>query len=86
MEDDDLIWTAGASGATLAAGMLTRKAMAKGWGKARGRVPGSDDGQETPLKEAIMWAIVSAVAVALVRLAAERGIANALAKRASNRT
>ena len=65
-----------ASGA--AAGAVTRAALRTGWKRARGSEPPANPASpSTSWPEALIWALASGVAMAVTRLVAQRGAAEA---------
>ena len=65
-----------ASGA--AAGAATRAALRTGWKRARGSEPPANPASpSTSWPEALIWALASGVAMAVTRLVAQRGAAEA---------
>lgn len=84
MQEDDLLWTVAASGTAIGAAMLTKKAMAKGWVRVRGKVPGNPANRDTTWAEALAWAVISGVGVGVVRLLAQRMVAGVFEKRRGN--
>jgi hypothetical protein len=65
-----------ASGA--AAGAATRAALRAGWKRARGTDPPANPASpSTSWSEALIWAVASGVAMAVTRLVAQRGAAEA---------
>ena len=65
-----------ASGA--AAGAATRTALRTGWRRARGSEPPANPASpSTSWPEALIWALASGVAMAVTRLVAQRGAAEA---------
>lgn len=80
MDEDDLLWSVAATGAAVGAAALAKKTMASVWTKRRGSVPGNPATDDTTWNEALVWAVVSGVAVGVVRLLAQRGVAAAFTK------
>ena len=85
MDDDDRMWTLTTSGAAIAAAMVARKGLARGWERTRGAIPTSPGDGKTSWSEAVMWAVLSGVVVGVARLAATRGVALAFEKRRAGR-
>lgn len=81
MDEDDLLWSVAASGAAIGAAMVAKKAMTKGWVRARGKVPGNPATGDTTWSEALAWAVVSGVGVGVVRLLAQRVVAGLFERR-----
>lgn len=80
MDEDDMIWSAAASGAAVAAGFLAKKVMVKGWVRARGKVPGNPATSDTTWNEALVWAAMTGVVIGVVRLLAQRAVAGVFDK------
>lgn len=74
MDEDDMLWTAAAGLAALGAAQLTRKWIDKAWVKKRGKTPGNPMDGDTSWNEALAFAVVSGVALGVVRLLAQRGV------------
>ncbi len=79
--DDDLLWTLASSGAAIVAAAGAKKLLTKGWVKRKGKVPGNPASSDTTWSEALTWAVISGVAVGVVRLVAQRGVALAFQQR-----
>lgn len=73
---NSIVWKiAGAGGAALA-GIATRKAMTAAWQKGTGKNPPDDvHDPDVAWVEAIGWAVVSGVGVAVVQLMVKRFVA-----------
>ena len=63
VDDDDLMWTLATSGAAIAAAMVARKGLARGWERKRGAIPTAPGDGTTSWSEAVMWAVLSGVVV-----------------------
>ena len=81
MGSRDLAWKAvGASSGALA-GIATRKLLQAGWRRVKGGNPPTNPASpSTTWSEAIVWAVSSGVALAVTRLVAQRGAAEAWRK------
>ena len=78
MDDRGILWkiVALASGAT--AGAATRAVLHFGWRRAKGSEPPANPASpRTSWPEALIWAAASGVAMAVTRLVAQRGAAEA---------
>lgn len=76
--DRRLLWKAAGSVAGIAAGSVTRAVLRAGWRRARGGNPPTNPASpSTRWSEALMWAAASGVAMAVTRLVAQRGAAEA---------
>ena len=75
MDEDDLVWSLAASAAAVAAAGLAKRLLTKGWVAKRGKVPGNPVNGETSWGEAMAWAAASGVVLGVVRLLAQRGVA-----------
>lgn len=75
MDDDDLLWSLAASAAAVAAAGLAKRLLTKGWVAKRGKVPGNPVKGDTSWGEAMAWAAASGVVLGVVRLLAQRGVA-----------
>lgn len=80
MDEDDKVWAIAATVASLGAAKLTKSVLSKSWAKKRGKVPGNPATDDTSWNEALMWAVVSGVAVGVARLLSQRGVAYAFEK------
>lgn len=78
MADRQLLWRAVGSLSGIAAGMGTRALLKAGWRRTRGGDPPSNPASPaTRWSEALTWAVASGVAMAVTRLVAQRGAAEA---------
>lgn len=75
MDDDDLVWSLAATAAAVTAAGLAKRLLTKGWVAKRGKVPGNPASGETTWGEAMAWAAASGVVLGVVRLLAQRGVA-----------
>lgn len=74
-------WKVVGTGSGIVAAKVGRSAMDKAWTKQRGSEPPRNPAAPgTTWAEAISWAVASGVAVAIARLLATRGAAQAWAK------
>ena len=80
MDEDDKVWAIAATAASLGAAKLTKNLLSKSWEKRRGKVPGNPATDDTTWNEALVWAVVSGVAIGVARLLSQRGVAFAFAK------
>ena len=72
------LWRAVGVGAGLVAGLVARKALERLWFATRGQEPPSNPASsDTTWGEALAWAAASGVALAVTRLVAQRGAADA---------
>jgi hypothetical protein len=72
------LWRMVGAGAGVAAGALARKGIEEAWRSARGTDPPSNPASpDTNWGEALAWAVASGVALAVIRLVAQRGAAEA---------
>jgi NADPH:quinone reductase-like Zn-dependent oxidoreductase len=77
-EREGQTWRIVGAGAGVVAGFLVRKALEAAWRRARGTDPPSNPAAgETTWGEALVWAAASGVALAVTRLVAQRGAAEA---------
>ena len=83
VDEEDKVWAIAATLASLGAAKLTKNLLSKSWEKRRGSVPGNPATDDTTWNEALVWAVVSGVAVGVVRLLAQRGVAFAFEKSGS---
>ncbi len=81
MDDDDLVWSLAASAAAVAAAGLAERLLTKGWVAKRGKVPGNPVNGDTSWGEAMAWAAASGVVLGVVRLLAQRGVAEVFQRR-----
>lgn len=66
----------------MVAGMVTRAALKASWRKVKGTNPPSNPASPaTTWSEALTWAVASGVAMAVMRLVAQRGAAEAWRKK-----
>lgn len=78
MADGRLAWKAVGSLSGVAAGWATRVLLRAGWRRTRGGDPPANPAAPgTGWAEAIIWAASSGVAIAVTRLVAQRGAAEA---------
>jgi NADPH:quinone reductase-like Zn-dependent oxidoreductase len=76
--DRQLIWKAVGSLSGVAAGAATRAVLRTSWRRTRGGDPPSNPAAPgTRWSEALIWAAASGVAMAVTRLVAQRGAAEA---------
>lgn len=69
----NMVWKILGTGSALLAASLARKGAMFGWEKATGReAPASASADDSDLREAIMWALVSGAVVGVARMLAER--------------
>jgi len=72
------LWKLVGVGAGLGAGLIARKGMERVWLVVRGEEPPSNPASSTTnWTEALIWAAASGVALAVTRLVAQRGAAEA---------
>jgi hypothetical protein len=72
------LWRAVGVGAGIGAGLVARKGLERLWHATRGQSPPSNPASpQTTWPEALTWAIASGVALAVTRLVAQRGAAEA---------
>lgn len=82
MGDRDLLWKVVGALSGAMAGMLTRTLLKAGWRKVKGTNPPTNPASPaTTWSEAITWAAASGVAMAVMRLVAQRGAAAAWRKK-----
>lgn len=78
MDDRRMLWKAVGSLSGAAAGWATRVLLRAGWRRTRGGDPPANPAApSTAWSEAIIWAAASGVAIAVTRLVAQRGAAEA---------
>jgi len=78
MTDKRVWWKVVGSVSGIAAGMATKALLRGAWRKARGGDPPANPAAPgTSWKEALVWAASSGVAMAVTRLVAQRGAAEA---------
>ena len=81
MKDKRLLWKMIGTVSGLAAGMATKAALRTCWKRVRGGDPPTNPAAPgTSWKEALVWAASSGVAMAVTRLVAQRGAAEAWKK------
>ena len=74
----ELLWKVVGSLSGVAAGMATRRVLQTGWRRVRGGDPPTNPAApSTAWLEALVWAAASGVAMAVMRLVAQRGAAGA---------
>jgi hypothetical protein len=72
------LWRMVGAGAGLGAGLVARKVLERLWRATRGEDPPSNPASpDTTWGEALVWAVASGVALAVIRLVAQRGAAEA---------
>jgi hypothetical protein len=72
------MWRIVGAGAGVAAGWLVRKALERAWRATRGADPPTNPAaSDTTWGEALLWAAASGVALAVTRMVAQRGAAEA---------
>jgi hypothetical protein len=70
MSNKQLITTVGIGLAAASAGMLTRKTLQKSWEKVTNEpAPKDKPSENTDLKEAVTWAVVSGIGAGAARMA-----------------
>lgn len=78
MADTRVMWKVLGSLSGMAAGAVTRTALRAGWRRTKGGDPPTNPAAPgTAWSEAITWAVASGVALAVTRLVAQRGAAEA---------
>lgn len=78
MDDRRMLWKVVGLVSGAAAGAATRAALRSGWRRARGSDPPANPASpQTSWPEALTWAAASGVAIAVTRLVAQRGAAEA---------
>ncbi len=78
MADRRLLWKAAGSLSGIAAGSATRALLRAGWRRTKGDDPPANPAAPgTRWSEALIWAAASGVAIAVTRLVAQRGAAEA---------
>jgi NADPH:quinone reductase-like Zn-dependent oxidoreductase len=78
MADRRLVWKAVGSVSGIAAGSATRALLRASWRRTRGGDPPTNPASpSTKWSEALIWAAASGVAMAVTRLIAQRGAAEA---------
>lgn len=82
MPDEETRWNAAGAIASVAAGIATRKLLESAWRRRQGIDPPTNPASpDTTWAQAIGWTLVSALAVGLARLVAERAAAGVWARR-----
>jgi hypothetical protein len=77
-DEESHVWRIVGVGAGLAAGLVTRKTLEALWQATRGTHPPSNPASPTTTwPDALTWAVASGVALAVTRLVAQRGAAEA---------
>ncbi|MBD3584311.1 DUF4235 domain-containing protein [Salinimonas sp. HHU 13199] len=75
MSNKQLIATVGVGLAAASAGMLARKSLQKSWEKVTNEpAPKDKVSENTDLKEAVTWAVVSGIGAGLARMAVQYAI------------
>lgn len=75
MSNKQLITTIGVGLAAASAGMLARKSLQKSWEKVTNEpAPKDKVSENTDLKEAVTWAVVSGIGAGLARMAVQYAI------------
>ncbi|MDQ3896546.1 MAG: DUF4235 domain-containing protein [Actinomycetota bacterium] len=78
MDDRGILWKVVALASGAAAGAATRALLHVGWRRAKGSEPPANPASpSTTWSEALIWAAASGVAMAVTRLVAQRGAAEA---------
>ena len=78
MADGRILWKAVGSLSGVAAGWATRTLLRAAWRRAKGGEPPANPASpDTSWSEAIIWAASSGVGIAVTRLIAQRGAAEA---------
>lgn len=81
----NLVWKILGTGAPIIAANLARKGTQMGWEKTtRRKAPVSANAQDTNIKEAAAWALVSGAAIGVARMVAERQSAKYFTKSAGH--
>lgn len=76
-QKEELIWLATAVSAGVLAGILTRSALKKGWEHTTGEpAPGTKNAPQAPLRQSVVWAAVSGLAVGVVKVLSQRAVAS----------
>jgi hypothetical protein len=76
--DQRMVWKIVGMVTGLGVGLATRKLMIVSWERVRGESPPSNPAApQTNWVEALTWAVASGIALAIARLVAERGAAEA---------
>lgn len=82
--DDDMKWTLASSAAAIGAATLAKNALTSRWTKRRGKVPGNPATEDNSWGEAMVWAMLSGMVVGVVRLFAQRGVAEVFTRRSGS--
>ncbi len=78
MHDKRALWKVVGTLTGILSGMATKKVLQAGWKKVRGGDPPTNPAAPgTSWKEALIWAASSGVAMAVTRMVAQRGAAEA---------
>ncbi len=78
MDDRRILWKVVALASGAAAGAATRTLLHAGWRRTKGSEPPANPASpSTTWPEALIWAAASGVAMAVTRLVAQRGAAEA---------
>ncbi len=78
MDDKGVLWKVVALASGAAAGAATRAVLHAGWRRAKSSEPPANPASPTTSwPEALTWAVASGVAMAVTRLVAQRGAAEA---------
>lgn len=81
MGDRDILWKVVGAASGAVAGIATRKLLQASWRQVKGGDPPTNPASpSTTWSEALVWAISSGVALAVTRLIAQRGAAEAWRK------
>lgn len=79
--DDDMKWTMASSATAIGAATIAKNVLTKRWAKRRGKIPGNPATEDNSWGEAMAWAVVSGMVVGVVRLFAQRGVAEVFRRR-----
>ena len=75
--DSSKVWSMFALGSTIVAGIAARKAMTTSWKVATGKEPPSNPADpDVSIGEALAWAMLSGVAIGVMRMLASRKAAD----------
>jgi len=78
VRNEAILWKGAGALSGVASGGLTRTALRKGWKKWKGTDPPTNPASpSTKWSEALAWAVACGVAIAVTRLVAQRGAAEA---------
>lgn len=78
MERDDVMFMALSTGAAIAAGIITRSLLKKGWEAGRHQpTPTNPSKEGVGWKDALAWAAISGLAGGVMRVFARRGATSA---------